>query len=151
MACLFFIPSCDTGEIHKSESKADLLIEPRNIDDCEDCPVDDCCCAVAVLEGPVDIDLCGTSTPNKPSTLCSQTIGACNISGFIFTLPTLSISNPIEYFCMPVNGSFYLRSSHTGKVRVTCQSGQVGYQSIDVDLPATRGFTVSGSCIIGGC
>ncbi len=152
MTSMFFLQSCDSAEIQRSTAKEDPLIEPRNIDDCEDCPVDDCCCAVAILEGSmIDIDLCGTSTPNKPTTPCSQTIGSCNISGFIFTLPTLSMSNPVEYFCMPVNGTFYLRSSQSGKVRVTCQAGQVGYQSVDVDLPATRGLTVSGTCVLGGC
>jgi hypothetical protein len=152
LAFLFLMPSCDTGEIHKSGPKADLLIEPRNIEDCEDCPVDDCCCAIALIEGAnLSIDLCGTSTPNKPSTLCNSTVGSCNISGFIFTLPLLTSSDPLQYFCMPTNGSFYLRSMGSGIVRVTCQAGQVGYQSIDVNLPATRGFTVNGDCELTGC
>ena len=152
MTSMFFLQSCETAEIQRSSVKGDLLIEPRNIDDCEDCPVDDCCCAIAILTGPfLDIDLCGTSTPNKPSTPCSSTIGSCNISGFIFTLPTLNSTNTIEYFCVPVNGSFYVRSSQTGSARITCQAGQAGYQSVDVSFPATRGFTTNGLCELGGC
>jgi hypothetical protein len=124
--------SCDKNEVQRTEGQPDstTAVTNRTIDDCEDCPVDYCCCAVEVIN-PSDIyDLlfCGVYTnmtgspcgPFSPGSPCGT------ISG-ISSLFQLSSLNTRALFCVPTGGSFrILKTSGSGvTLRIACDLEQV--------------------------
>jgi hypothetical protein len=129
MSFLFLLPSCENSD---PQVKADtgLPVEPRSIDDCEDCPVDYCCCAVEIVD-PIDnywLQFCGVYTnmagspcgPFSPGSPCGT------ISGSSSTLQ-LSSSNTRALFCVPTGGSFRILKTLGGDVtlRISCDLDQV--------------------------
>ena len=113
-------------------------------DECEDCPVDDCCCVVEILSTSsdpfTDINLCGTSDgtdacgPATPGSPCFS-----NVSGGGQTFNLHVTNNPREVFCMNKNATFWLANTGNGIVdlEVTCQH--------NLTSPITYQFTITPS------
>ena len=154
MLCFSFLLTtvgCDKAELQKPVVDNQPIMPRGPAIDCTDCPVEDCCCAVELIEdGPVSFELCGTSSPNVITTPCSDTWGTCSISGFLLPY-TLNNLYDVEIFCMPLNSAFRIKStsgSSPGTVRITCQYGQLGSVSEDVAFPGQAFFYVDEECVI---
>ena len=139
MLCFCFLLNtvgCDKAELQKLVVDNQPVVPRGPALSCEDCPVDDCCCAVQLVTGSgVSFELCGTSSPNVITTPCSDTWGNCPISGFLLPY-SLNVPPDLEVFCMPLGSSFRIKStsgSGTGTVRITCQYGQGATISEDVN------------------
>jgi hypothetical protein len=150
MISFFVFSSCEHAELQKS-SIDDQKISTRTEIECEDCPVADCCCAVELLEGSnVQMEFCGTSSPNVSTVTCGPDYwGNCTIQGYILNLLLQNVSE-FEIFCMPVSSAFWIKSQDTGSVRITCKYGQTGYTSQDVTFPGKTNLFVDGECDISG-
>lgn len=128
--------SCEKADLQKS-SKEGTILTPRT-DDCENCPIDDCCCVVQLnASSSANIDLCGTDSgiglcqQNNPPGPCS----AISNGGTHFNLST---TVPYGVFCMVKGNSFYVHNNSGGTVslKVSCQHDQVGPQFINFTLAA---------------
>jgi len=144
---------CENTELQKSLPKDDERITTRTIE-CEDCPEEDCCCGVQLLSNiNSNLELCGTSSPDNTTTACGPTyVGNCTIVGYILNLALNGIYDT-ELFCMPQNRAFSIKANSTGTYRISCQAGQIGPQSIDVNIPAnsTAYITVNEACEVALC
>ncbi len=154
MLCFSFLlttVSCDKAEVQKPIVNNQPIVPRGPALSCEDCPVEDCCCAVELIDGgPVSFELCGTSSPNVLTTPCSDTWGSCSISGFILPYTLTSLFD-LEIFCMPINSAFRIKStsgSSAGTVRISCQYGQAATISEDISFPGQGFFFIDGDCVI---
>ena len=154
MVSTYFL-SCDNTEVQKSIID-NLPIEPR-VDDCTDCPMTDCCCSVGLLDGDdVELYICGSTTDLTNIECGPVEVGNCEIEGHIL-ITTITSLSPIGYFCMTENSAFYIQNRNTSgnpsTVRITCQAGQVGYQSIDIELsPMETEYVICGEgCRVDEC
>jgi hypothetical protein len=162
MICVSFIlgtVGCEKADIQKSLPNDQVKIQNRDVpDDCEDCPVTDCCCGVELLSGQnATFWLCGTSVPTTSIDCGPTQPGTCyQIQGYI--LPFLVTStDQFKYFCMSEDNSFYIQnrnpSGGSTTIRITCQAGQLGPQSVDVELAPgnTAYYTVNDECEVHAC
>lgn len=148
---------CEKTEIHKTLNADSNQIEVREVDDCTDCPVADCCCSVTLLSGPdVQLELCGTSSPTLTTMTCGP-IGTdlCNdISGYI-EIVQIESGDPTGLFCVAKNTPFgIISSTGAATVRVTCQVGQTNPQSVNITLntPGAKPYwQVNGDCELEPC
>lgn len=162
LACLAIITwfvSCESPEVQKPLVLENNRIQNRNVpDDCNDCPVTDCCCSVEYLAGnSVTLWLCGTTTGLSNIECGPIQPGNCNeIEGYILPL-SVGTTDYFDSFCMAENTSFYIQNRNTSggstDLRITCQSGQIGPQSVDVALSPGNSayYTVNGDCEIHSC
>jgi len=151
--------SCEKADLQKSIPIDQAKIQNRDVpDDCDDCPVTDCCCGVQYLSGAsVNLWLCGTSVPTTSIDCGPTQPGTCyEIEGFILPF-TVSNQDQFKYFCMSENNSFYIQNRNTSgfatTVRITCQAGQLGPQSVDVELGPgnTAYYSVNDECEVHAC
>jgi hypothetical protein len=151
MTSIALLTACEKADIQKPVVDNQPIVPRGPAIDCEDCPVEDCCCAVELIDlGPVSFELCGTSSPNVITTPCSDTWGNCSISGFLLPYTIMNLYD-LELFCMPLGSSFRIKStplSGSGTVRITCQYGQLGSVSEDVTFPGQAFFYVDEECVI---
>jgi hypothetical protein len=154
MICFSFIlgaVGCEKPDLQKPFDNNEPIIVRGPALSCEDCPVEDCCCAVELISGAgVSFELCGTSSPNVTLTSCSDTWGNCSISGFLLPY-SLTAPPALEVFCMPLGSAFRIKStsgSGNGTVRITCQYGQLGSVSEDINLPGQGFYYVDEDCVI---
>jgi hypothetical protein len=152
--CFCFISlsiGCERTELQKSAND-DKKLTTRTIE-CTDCPEADCCCGVEVLSsgGAYSLALCGTSSPDNTTTTCGGTIQGCSFSGFILNFALSYLDTGL--FCMPTSHAFSIVSSSNVTVRISCQAGSIGPQSIDVTLAANtpKAIGVNGSCEVAEC
>jgi len=94
--------SCEKTDIQKPLNNDNSKIGFRNVpDDCSDCPVNDCCCAVVWTSGqsPTTLNFCGTDDPDLSANECKVgDVGACNdIMGYAINR-TVSSSDPHKPF-----------------------------------------------------
>jgi len=149
----FFFSACDKAEIQKSVAK----IESRSdcVDECDDCPVDDCCCAITLTDGfTTNLIFCGVTDPCLSTQACSVEAGSCVISGYELYSALSSVSNPTELFCVNKNSAFYILSSANVSARITCQLGQANPQYVNVtfNTPNNKAYyVVDGDCTISNC
>ena len=128
MMCMFYI-SCENAGIQDS-IKGNAEISYREIDDCEDCPAQHCCCTIEIDEGGGNafLDICGVYTnetvsnpcgPFSPESPCSTIDEGANSP-----INLLLLTNPRDYFCLPFDGSFriYNRGTLTANLKMTCQA-----------------------------
>ncbi|HQW02275.1 MAG TPA: hypothetical protein PLR30_07355 [Saprospiraceae bacterium] len=131
MACLtsiFLFASCEKNE---PQMKADTIlpITSRTVEDCDDCPIDNCCCVVEVLD-PNDtytFQLCGVYTGMFGSTCGPFTPGSpCGTVSGISTSITLSSAVPRAFFCIATGGSFrILKTMGNGvTLRISCNADE---------------------------
>ena len=151
---MFMITACEEIELQKSQQK----IEARDhcIDDCNDCPVDDCCCVIEALSGNlVNLTWCGVSDPCVSSTPCSGSAGGCNISGseFYGTI-NYGAADYTELFCVPKGRAFYVQPGigQTGTARMTCQLGQANPTYVNITWNGNKVYYSTGNdCSLTSC
>jgi len=157
---MFFIASCDKSDIQKSDSK--IALRDDCVDDCEDCPANDCCCAITLLSSPgiggVDLVLCGTSGPCLSERECEVT--DLDMCADILNSFELDINLPNQFstglFCVSKNTPFGITSAGPGTptVRLTCQLGHTSPQSVTITLnsPPDKPFwQTDGNCELSNC
>ena len=161
MQGLFLITSCEKAEIQKSLVTTNGKVQAREddcVDDCEDCPVNDCCCAITLLSNtePAGLVLCGTTGPCVSERTCDvDELDLCeDIEGFELDIALLNQFSTV-LFCVPENTPFGIISSDgTHLVRITCQLGQTNPQSVIITLnspPAKPYWETNGSCELTSC
>lgn len=160
MTSIFLFFSCEQSEL-QTKVKADDTIPLTNrsgLEDCEDCPIDDCCCVVEILSGSsVDILFCDVYSGKSGSTCGTFTPAApCGtISGISTTISLDMNLAPRSLFCVPPGGSFrMLKTMPAGNVlvRITCQYNQVNPDWENVPLSTNPVyFYVDGECTLLGC
>ena len=160
--CFFLVAinyGCEKTDLQKSLPNDQVKIQNRDVpDDCEDCPVTDCCCGVEHLSGPfATLWLCGTSVPTTSIACGPSQPGTCfEIDGFILPF-SVSMNDQFKYFCMTEDNSFYIQNRNTAgastTIRITCQAGQLGPQSVDVELGPgnTAYYSVNDECEVHAC
>ena len=156
MISMFLFSACENAEIQKTTS-GKVQIEPR-LDDCTDCPVNDCCCYVELANPTTSANLtfCGVTNPEWSSTVCGPVdFGNCaTISGYYWFELLDNMNNPNEFFCVTPNTSFMLGiASGSANLNITCQYGQLNPQTLNVSLSAPNKlfFNVDGECGLELC
>ena len=150
MICFSFLFSsigCEKAEVQKPVITQEPVVPRSPTIECEDCPVDYCCCAIQWLEtapNPV-FNFCGVYSPNISTTPCTDTWGLCSISGYLLTIG-LSGLYDLDLFCAAPSSAFSVSSTDTGTARISCRSGQGGSTSTDVTFPGKRYVFVDGDC-----
>lgn len=156
MIALFVFGACENTDQHASILTDKIQIDPRTVDDCEDCPVDYCCCTILSLEiTTIDISVCGFSNGDylcgvyTPGGNCSQFSGIGE--DITFTPP----SNLRVYLCKEKNGVFSIfnAESFTVSVRLSCQVDITNPQFININIPAHSFvfFSTNSDCELEQC
>jgi len=158
MCSMFLIISCDKAEIQKSQ-KDNSEITSRT-DDCDDCPVLDCCCSITYVSGDAaELEICG-STGNRLSTTTCGPVDPpgndCpNVSATYYLGPfQLDGNNTRELFCVPENASFMINVLQRNTVvSITCQQGQTSPQTVTPTLVFGNRyfFETNGDCELDTC
>lgn len=144
--------SCEKADIQKS-SKDDTLITTRT-DDCENCPIDDCCCAVELNgSSSADLLLCGTDnyiglcSVSPPSPCSAISNGGVHLS--------LNSSTTYGVFCMVKGNSFsvYNNGGGSASLKVSCQHDQAHPQTVTFSIGAGNYayFLNNSSCELSQC
>ena|SRR5690349_2989682 len=151
--------STDQSQTQTSSQKWPVTVrEP--LDECEDCPIDCCCCGIEIISNnPITLELCGlregdylcgTYYPGSP---CSSISG----TGKNITLtPSGPFGHPREVFCVEPGASFRIfnqSSTLPASFKFTCQYDVTPNTFITVTLQPheERFFFNDGSCITEGC
>jgi hypothetical protein len=127
-------------------------------DDCNDCPVDDCCCYVE-LDGSTSavLTFCGTTNPDISSTVCGPIAmqDPCpDVSGYYWNTTLNSFSNPNEFFCVAKQSSIMIGVGNAPtNLTLTCQYGQISSQVLNLSLSANEKlfFTADANCGLSTC
>lgn len=154
MISLISILGCEKAEIQRSVG-TNVQIESRTVD-CDDCPIDDCCCGLELLTSGVSITfrLCNTTSGIG---LCSGgSSGGCSPSNNGGTHFTLSSSNLMERFCVNKGDAYWIQNTHSTQdalVKLTCQSDFVFPQIVQITIPAgqTYYFDTNNDCDVSSC
>lgn len=157
MTSMLLILACEKAEIqnHTNSTKS---IEARDhcVEECADCPVDDCCCSITLTEGNnVTVELCGTTDPCLSTTACGPSeAGDCEISGYTISF-LLTSGNPTELFCVDKNTAISIKANAVSAARVTCRVGQSPPQSVTAvfnNPPNDKVYyKINGDCEIADC
>ena len=148
--------SCDKSDLQKSLSNDDSKLTTRT-DDCEDCPVNDCCCSIEYVSGNgVQIEVCGTTGPEIGTSTCGPIdIGSCiTISGYYWGPFYVDFSNNKYLFCMAENSSFMINAlAGSTSVKITCQEGLLAPQTVTPTLTVFNRYyyTVNEDCELEAC
>jgi len=144
--------SCEKADLQKSLTGGPK-ISPR-IDECKECPEEDCCCGVQLLSSGTGTNLiiCGTSSPDVTAILCGFVQGSCTVSGFELAI-TLASYLDKGLFCMPQNAGFSIYSTNAAVLRVSCQNDVTSpwFQDVTISANGTVYMTNNGSCQVGFC
>jgi len=145
----------DTNISHKSSSQSQLL--PRDGGECDNCPIDDCCCAVWLQpsEQEARIRLCGSS--DGLLSCSGNATGNCSAfsgGGHSWILQDGGFEKAI--FCMDQGDPFYVSnfaSSDPANIIVSCQNGATNPDTMWIQLGAgtSRYIQTNGSCEILPC
>lgn len=148
--------SCEKTDFQKSLMNDHNNIGFRNVpDDCNNCPVNDCCCSVVWTSGPspTTLTFCGTDDPDVSASECEvDDVGVCNdIMGYTVNR-TVSSTDPRKAFCMQQNSVFGITGTAGVHLTITCQYGQINPQSYNVVLGTDKAyFNVNGDCELEPC
>jgi hypothetical protein len=150
LLCFFLMAidyGCEKADLQKAVVTQEPVVPRDPTIECDDCPVDYCCCAIQWLEtdpNPV-FTFCGVYSPNMSTTPCSDTWGLCAISGYLLNIG-LSTQYDLDLFCAAPNSAFSVSSMANGTARISCHYGQGGSTSTDVTFPGKRYVFVDDSC-----
>lgn len=160
MTSLFLLSSCEQSELQqKSKTYPALPVSYRSaIEDCEDCPIDYCCCEIELLapNSLSNVSFCGVFLgvsgtpcgPFSPGSPCST------FSGSYVSEPLLNTGDRF-LFCAPIGGSFSIQntSGHTIRIRFTCQYDVTNPDEQIIQLEDTEiaYFFNDGSCVLTEC
>ena len=160
MTCMFIATSCEKAEIQKTGTLKHIEGRSCPITNCDECPDDDCCCAIELVNGSdVTLELCGTSSPNCLTTQTCYVDGLdpnCpDISGFLEYI-TLTAGSPRAKFCVPQNSPFGIvgPSTSTSTIRVHCQGAHPSptWVTITLNTPPDKPYWETGTdCLLSPC
>ncbi|MEP6647998.1 MAG: hypothetical protein ABJC12_12990 [Saprospiraceae bacterium] len=160
MICFFFLMlaySCDNADLQKSLPKDTAKVTTRT-NDCEDCPVGDCCCYIIYTSGSgAPLQLCGTTGTRLSSQECEvldPPNGCPAITGYYFGPFTIDNLNTSQIFCLPQNSAFMINvPSGNVSVTITCQYGQISPQTVTPTLVGGHRyfFHSNSNCELAGC
>lgn len=159
MIFMFLLTACEQSDIQQASIKPIQEIEER-LSDCTNCPTNDCCCFVQLVNPTTtaNLEFCGVTNPEWSSTTCGPIdFGNCSaIEGYYWyeTLTSGIGGNPNEFFCVTPNTSFMLGiASGSANLSITCQYGQLNPQTLNVSLsaPDKLFFNVDGDCELEHC
>jgi hypothetical protein len=157
----FIMTSCEKSDVQTNKFQADSthqITNRSNIDDCEDCPNDNCCCVVELIDGsPANLLFCGIYTamigstcgPFSPPSPCGT------VSGLSSTI-NLGMSDPArQLFCLATGGSFRVQNigTETVQIRITCQSEEVDpdWETIELEPTDIFYFDSDSGCFLVEC
>lgn len=126
-------------------------------DECEDCPVDDCCCGIELFGSTfsADIELCGTSDGSDSCGPFSPGGGCGTISGGGQSFTLTDVTNPKKLFCMDKNAAFQIgnTSNSSIQIRVTCQENLASplYDTITIPAQSRIFYQTNGDCELDPC
>lgn len=147
---MLMICACEKTEIQKSVS----TIEERSdcVDECTDCPIDDCCCAITLTsQNSLNLIFCGVTDPCLSTQACYAEAGNCVISGYELNA-TVTQASPTQFFCVAKNSPFYILASAAGTARITCQVGQANPQTVNVSFNSDKVYyTADNNCELTSC
>jgi len=154
MTSMLIISACEKMEIQNSSSKEEVKIESR-ADDCDDCPVEDCCCRITqTTSGLTGLVFCGTTNPELSSLVCGADLeDPCqDVSGF-YWFSSLSGSGDDEFFCVQKNSTFMVGVNAASTITISCQYGQSTPQVVTKSLSAGEKlfFSADGDCELSEC
>lgn len=159
MMTVLVFSSCDQSE-HQVKAQLDTTqqITNRTIEECDDCPIDYCCCGMELISDNVSAQVlfCGayfamTGTPCGPI----SPGGSCStISGTSGTL-TFPMIGSKHLFCVPSGGSFMIQnvSGFTIRIRFTCQYNETNPDEATITLTNNQivYYQADGDCFISPC
>ena len=130
----------------------------RTVASCDDCPIDDCCCAIELQfpsTGSANLRLCGTSngfglcSPPTPPGPCSSISGGADAM-------MLDLNNIRDLFCMNKGSSFSIFNNAGGTppdIKVSCRYNQTSANFINVTFDANgyAYFDVEDDCELTVC
>lgn len=160
MASLFLFVSCEQSEL-QTTTKPDttLPVTTRSaIEDCEDCPIDYCCCEIELMfpNAFSQVIFCGaylgtpgtSCGPYNPGSPCSTISGLSSSQSF-------SMSGDRHLFCAPIGGSFCIQnvSGFDIRIRFTCQYDETNPDEEIILIPDTQTacFNNDGDCELSSC
>ncbi len=156
---LLVFHSCDQSE-HQLKVPLDTTqqITNRTIEDCGDCPIGYCCCAIELLDGDIaDLLFCGVYTAMIGTTCGPFTPpGNCpTVSGISSTI-SLGDMNPTRgLFCVGTGGAFRLEylGVESVLIRISCQYNDVtpDWEYITLDEDDVLYFDSNGGCFLMEC
>lgn len=158
MTCLFYISCEKTGYLNQKEITDNQRISNRTVEDCEDCPLDYCCCSIE-LWGTTTIaplNLCGFSngasmcgTYNPPGNNCA------NFSGVGENILLESPDDRGVIVCKEENGVFRIANTSNNPVtlRMTCQADQTVPTFVIINIPGTSVvfYSTDDDCLLTEC
>jgi hypothetical protein len=153
----FLYTSCEKAEIQRNPLADQIPIESREVENCNECPLGDCCCAVWLQDpvfGYANLFLCGTSDGNQ---LCSgEATGDCDeFSGGGQALELIGGGVFRRGFCVNPGGPFWISnlSGSPAYIYVTCQYDLSGPQTLTITIPGTSRVYIgsNGECEIDYC
>jgi hypothetical protein len=159
MPSFFLFVSCEQSELQTTE-KADttLQVTPRTpVEDCEDCPINNCCCVVEILaDGPASLLFCGVYSGMAGSTCGTFTPPSpcATVSGVSSTISLNLMSPTRQVFCLPTGGSFRLENTGADvTIRITCQYDEVNpdWEYIILDADEVLFFDSNTGCFLVEC
>ena len=125
-----YMTACEKAEIQNATATIDTRTEC--VDECADCPVEDCCCSITLTEGTgANLTFCGVSDPCLSTMACYAEADACIISGYEL-YADISTSDRVELFCVRKNTPFYILSDNVVTARITCQQGYLNPQTVSI-------------------
>lgn len=153
---LISLISCEKVEIQKSTFPGSQ-IQQREIVECNECPMGDCCCAVWLQDqifGYADLYICGT-TDGIENCSGEATGGCSSFSGGGQELELIGNDTPRRGFCIEPGEAFWIANigGSPAYIYVTCQYDQTGPQTLQLTIPATSRVYIgsNGECEIDPC
>jgi hypothetical protein len=156
--------ACEKPALHDGNGAGDnspqgewIRLTPRTVDECEDCPVDYCCCAIELwaFTNEADISVCGFSNGDY---LCGtyNPPGDCDdISGIgediLLTYPDLTG----VLVCKEESGAFRIfnNGGSTITIRMTCEYDLTSPTWTVITIPAHSEvfYATDGDCELSQC
>lgn len=137
---MFYI-ACEKSSIHESrvENSIQIPLGPRTVEDCEDCPIDYCCCWIEIwgLTSDADISICGFSNGDYSCGIFFPGGNCDAFGGLGEDLDLDEIEQPRVLLCKEKNGVFRI-ANNTGvliSLKITCQAAVTNPQYELVFIP----------------
>lgn len=158
LTCFFLFilnTGCEKADLQRSSINDQLTLQAREIVECTECPMGDCCCAVELqnYQTSAALYLCGTS--DGLDNCSGEAVNNCDsFSGGGQALP-LDSGTPRRGFCLDPGQAFWIANTGgtTAYIYVTCQYDQTNPQTIPLTIPPYSRVYIgsNGECEIAEC
>jgi hypothetical protein len=163
LAGLAFCIGCEKTTVqadnqYKTPQGGWINITPRTVEDCDDCPVDYCCCAIEIwgFTDEADISVCGFSnggylcgTFDPPGTTCP------NVAGIGEDIVLEDDGLRRVAVCKDKNGSFRIfnNGGTTITVRMTCRYDLTNPVWTIINIPGHSAvyYSTDSNCALSSC